>query len=90
MCVAFNRPVRDRAWPPPYLSCAVCPNGVLGGAPPHVQHLCPAHQGHAIAFARRAVRERQAALTIQFWWRAWLKAGRAPEGRGKRWWIIDP
>ena len=91
LCWAFNRPL-------PVLGqfhvrntrCALCPDGVLrGGGPILLSHLCPPHQGQAIAESRRVVRRRYAALTIQLWWRAWLEAGRAPEGRGKRWWVID-
>ena len=95
---AFNRPL-----PPPGLypgrdlypfrysgRCAHCPAALhLGGGSPLLNHLSPPHQGFALARSRRLARLGFAALTIQLWWRAWLEASRVPEGRGKRWCIID-
>ena len=84
LCWAFNRPLPALGqfhvghWSP---RCTLCPAAVhLGGGAILLSHLCPPHQGQAIAESRRVARRRYAALTIQLW-----MAGR----RGKRWWVID-
>jgi len=71
--------------------CTLCPAALhLGGGATLLNHLCPPHQGQALARSRRIARLRFAAVNIQLWWRAWLEANRVPESRGKRWWVIDP
>jgi hypothetical protein len=89
---AFNRPLQEGPFRGTGLPrCSLCPAALhLGGGSPLLNHLCPPHQGFALARSRRLARLRSAALTIQLWWRAWLEAKRTPEDRGKRWWIIDP